>query len=114
VKVEDTPPPAIKPKPTEAKAIARPEPPPAPVAKVVEPPKAIEPPKTTPPPAKTTPPPATPKLAESGVKHTVKPKETFYSISRKYGVNVDELMRLNGMKDPGKLREGTVLKVPAK
>jgi LysM repeat protein len=46
--------------------------------------------------------------------HTVKPKDTFYSISRKYHVPVKELMRINGVTDPGRLREGTVLKIPAK
>ena len=50
----------------------------------------------------------------SGGTYTVKPKETFYSIARKNGVNVDELMKINGITDPGKLREGTVLKLPAK
>jgi LysM repeat protein len=46
--------------------------------------------------------------------YTVNPKETFYSISKKFGVNVNELMKLNNVKDPGKLHEGTKLKIPAK
>lgn len=111
-KVEDSPPPAPKPKttekiaesppaakskPTETKAVARTDTPPGPAAKPAEP-------KTT----------ETAKPAASSTTHTVKPKETFYSISRKYGVKVEDLMRVNNFTDPGKLREGIVLKVPAK
>jgi LysM repeat protein len=94
-KVEEAPP-AAKPKPTEAKAVARTETPPAHTAKS----EAAKP--------------ATSKPAASGATHTVKPKETFYSIARKLGVKVEDLMRVNGITDPGKLREGAVLKVPAK
>ena len=50
----------------------------------------------------------------AGSTHMVKPKETFYSISRKYHVSVDTLMKLNGYTDPGRLREGVTLKVPGK
>ncbi len=115
-KVEDSPPPAPAPKvvakvaeappapkakPTEVKAVERKESPAPAVTKTAElakPAAAVAKPKT-----------------EAGtVSHTVKPRETFYSISRKYGVKVDELMRINGITDPGKLREGVVLKVPAK
>jgi LysM repeat protein len=118
-KVEDTPPPALKPKvtakveesppaakpkPTEAKAIARTETPPAHTAKTSETAKS----EIAKPAASTT------KLAASGATHTVKAKETFYSIARKLGVKVDDLMKVNGITDPGKLREGAVLKVPAK
>lgn len=46
--------------------------------------------------------------------HTVQSGDTFYSIARKHGVNVQALMSLNGITDPGKLRKNTVLKVPAK
>ncbi|OAI57016.1 hypothetical protein AYO49_00420 [Verrucomicrobiaceae bacterium SCGC AG-212-N21] len=94
-KVEDTPPPA-KPKPTEAKAVVRNEAP----AKNTEPAKPAT--------AKS----ATTAKAASKAAHTVKPKETFYSISRKYGVNVNDLMKANGFSDPAKLREGIVLKLP--
>jgi LysM repeat protein len=106
-KVEEAPP-AAKPKPTEAKAITRPEAPPAHTAKASD---------TSKPKSETTKPTtaaSTSKPAASGATHTVKPKETFYSISRKLGVKVEDLMRLNGVTDPGKLREGMVLKVPAK
>jgi LysM repeat protein len=111
-KVEETPP--AKPKATEIKAVARPEPPPAAVAKSADVVKASPSASTkTAEPAAPKPAAAsTAKPAASGTSHTVKPKETFYSISRKYGVKVDDLMRINNFSDPAKLREGIVLKVP--
>lgn len=54
------------------------------------------------------------KPAASRGSHEVQAGETFYSISRKYGVNVNELMKLNSTIDPVKLRKGTVLRLPAK
>ena len=96
-KVEEAPP---KPKPTEAKAVAKSEST-GTTAKSATTTKATETP-------------ATAKPAVAGKSHTVKPGETFYSISRKYGVKVEDLMRLNSSTDPAKLREGIVLKVPAK
>jgi LysM repeat protein len=120
-KVEESPPPAPKPKftakveespptakqkPTEAKAISRTETTPAHTAKASETAKSenARPVATA----------NTSKPVSSGATHTVKPKETFYSIARKLGVKVDDLMKVNGITDPGKLREGAVLKVPAK
>lgn len=50
----------------------------------------------------------------SGSTHGVKPGETFYSIARKYGVGVNELMKLNGYTNAGSLREGVKLKMPSK
>lgn len=50
----------------------------------------------------------------SGGTHGVKPGETFYSIARKYGVGVNELMKLNGYTNAGSLREGVKLKMPSK
>jgi LysM repeat protein len=102
----DEAPPAAKPKPTEAKAVARTETPPAHTAKTGGTAKSEA--------AKPATASSTSKPAASGATHTVKPKETFYSIARKLGVKVDDLMRINGITDPGKLREGAVLKVPAK
>jgi len=46
--------------------------------------------------------------------HTVKSGETLWGISRKLGVNLQELMKINGMKDGAGLRIGAVLKVPSK
>jgi LysM repeat protein len=103
-KVEESPP-ASKPKPTEAKAIARTETPPSHTTKTSETAKS-----ETAKPATS----STAKPTASGATHTVKPKETFYSIARKLGVKVDDLMKINGITDPAKLREGAVLKVPAK
>ncbi|WP_166443026.1 LysM peptidoglycan-binding domain-containing protein [Phragmitibacter flavus] len=53
-------------------------------------------------------------VASSSRSHQVQNGETFYGIARKHDVNVNELMKLNGFTDPGKLRKGTVLKLPAK
>lgn len=104
--------------------------PPAPAAKPApEPAKANNPPAALDKPAQKRPeavakndqpakprPEATPAkpAASRGGSHEVQGGETFYSISRKYGVNVNELMKLNNVTDPGKLRKGTVLRLPAK
>lgn len=44
--------------------------------------------------------------------HTVQAGETAWGISRKYNVNVNELLRVNGISDPSTMRVGTVLKIP--
>ena len=44
--------------------------------------------------------------------HTVRKGETVYSISRIYGIDMAEFMRLNGISDPAKLRTGQRLKIP--
>ena len=44
--------------------------------------------------------------------HVVAKGETVYSISRAYKISQDELMKLNGIADPGKLREGQRLRIP--
>jgi LysM repeat protein len=44
----------------------------------------------------------------------VGPKDTLYSISRKYGVSVDALQKANGIKDPTMLRDGSKLTIPSK
>lgn len=108
---------AEAPKPTETKAQVRPE---APKPKPTETKAQVR--SDTAKPATATTKPAVSKSAEpakpapkaTGTTHTVKPKETLYSISRKHGVNVNDLMKLNNISDPSKLREGVVLKVPAK
>lgn len=43
--------------------------------------------------------------------HTVAPGETLFSIARRYGTTVEELARLNGLRDPGRIRAGQVLLV---
>lgn len=44
--------------------------------------------------------------------HTVRPKDTLYSIAKKYGMNVDLLMRVNRVRNPYNLRVGTRLCIP--
>lgn len=44
--------------------------------------------------------------------HTVAPGETLFSLARRYGTTVEELMRLNGLSTP-LIRVGQVLKLPA-
>ncbi|ETN88278.1 M23 family metallopeptidase [Thermus sp. NMX2.A1] len=43
--------------------------------------------------------------------HTVAPGETLFSLARRYGTTVEELARLNGLKDPSRIRAGQVLRV---
>ncbi len=85
-------------------------------------PAAATKPKTSKPPAKaqvaetkkTTPKPAAPaaKPAPKGRVHVVKNGETAYGIARIYRVNVDRLVKENGIK-PTALRPGTKLVIPA-
>ena len=114
--VADKPPhDAVKSKAPQADTPPSPKPAaPATVAKVDEPQKATpekSPPQEKASPAKVA---ATSRPALESRTHTVKPKETFYSISRKYHIPVNELMKVNGVTDPGRLREGTTLKLPVK
>jgi peptidoglycan endopeptidase LytE len=44
--------------------------------------------------------------------HVVQPGETLYRIALTYGVGVAELMRVNGITDPTKVRVGTRLLIP--
>ncbi len=39
------------------------------------------------------------------------PGETLFSIARRYGTTVEELARLNGLKDPNRIQAGQVLRV---
>ncbi|WP_038055785.1 peptidoglycan DD-metalloendopeptidase family protein [Thermus amyloliquefaciens] len=41
--------------------------------------------------------------------HTVAPGETLFAIARRYGTTVEELARLNGLRDPNRLQVGQVL-----
>ncbi|MEZ0347663.1 MAG: M23 family metallopeptidase [Thermus sp.] len=41
--------------------------------------------------------------------HTVAPGETLYGIARRYGTTVEALARLNGLRDPHRIRVGQVL-----
>ncbi len=43
--------------------------------------------------------------------HEVKKGETLWGISKKYGVRVDDLVKMNGIADPNKIYVGNTLKV---
>ena len=95
-------------KPVVASAPPRPVPTPSemskrPVTKADSPPKAV---------AKTTPQdkPAT----ASGGTHILAKGETLYRLSAKYGVSVASLIKANNIKDPGRMRDGMKLVIPAK
>ena len=47
------------------------------------------------------------------IRHTVKSGETLYGLSRKYSVSAEELMRLNRIADPARVRPGVVLRIPS-
>lgn len=53
-------------------------------------------------------------LASAKTYHRVQKSETFYSISKKYGVSVGKIMSANGVKDPRFLKVGQKLLVPGK
>lgn len=44
--------------------------------------------------------------------HTIKAGESLYGIARQHKVGVAELQSINGIPDPRKVRQGTVIKVP--
>ncbi|MDA7881851.1 N-acetylmuramoyl-L-alanine amidase [Akkermansiaceae bacterium] len=50
----------------------------------------------------------------SGITHVVAKSETFYSISRAYGVPVSNLMAYNKISDPRMLKLGQKIKIPAR
>ncbi|MBD5538901.1 MAG: LysM peptidoglycan-binding domain-containing protein [Desulfovibrio sp.] len=44
--------------------------------------------------------------------HTLQANETLYAVARKYNVSVAALQAHNGIEDPGRLRQGHVLRIP--
>ena len=50
--------------------------------------------------------------AVAGAEHTLQANETLYAVARKYNVSVAALQEHNGITDPGKLRQGHVLRIP--
>lgn len=44
--------------------------------------------------------------------HKVAPKETLYSISKEYGVTIEEIMQANHLKDATKISKGSTLLIP--
>jgi LysM repeat protein len=96
-------------KPVVASAPPRPVPTPSemakrPVTKADAPPKAAV--------AKTATK-AKPATAAGGT-HTLAKGETLYGLSARYGVSVASLIKANNIKDPGKMRDGLKLVIPAK
>lgn len=56
--------------------------------------------------------PASPKAVEAPT-HTVESGDNPWKIAQKYGIKLDELLKLNEIKDPKNLKIGDVLKLPA-
>lgn len=52
-------------------------------------------------------------IQDSGVRHKVKSGDSVWGITRKYKVSQADLLELNGIADPNKLRAGMELKIPA-
>lgn len=46
------------------------------------------------------------------VDHRVQKGDTLYSLSRKYGVSVDDIMKQNGLSSPNQLKTGIILQIP--
>lgn len=57
---------------------------------------------------------AAPKAVVKTTKHTVLPKETFFSISQKYGVTESEIKAVNKDLVKDGLKKGTVITIPSK
>ncbi len=65
-------------------------------------------------PSRTAPPTTAPRpAAASGRTHTLKAKETLYAVARQHNVKVEDLVALNGIRNPSAIPAGTVLKLPA-
>ena len=50
---------------------------------------------------------------ETAIAHTLQANETIYAVANKYKVSVAALQEHNGIKDPARLRQGQVLRIPA-
>ncbi|RKD23219.1 hypothetical protein BEP19_11500 [Ammoniphilus oxalaticus] len=44
--------------------------------------------------------------------HVVQPGENLWSIAARYGVSVQQIMRVNGITDPNRIYVGTVIQIP--
>lgn len=53
-------------------------------------------------------------VVSAATTHLVKKSETFYSLSRKYGVPASAIMKANGISDKGLLIAGSRVKIPTK
>ena len=54
------------------------------------------------------------KTSPSSAIHIVKKGETISKIASNYGVKYEDLVKLNGIRDPKKIQEGQTLKIPRK
>ena len=52
-------------------------------------------------------------VSDSGLRHKVKSGDSIWGITRRYKVEQEALLELNGLADPNKLRAGMELKIPA-
>ena len=59
-------------------------------------------------------PPKTVAKATAARSHTLKPGETLYRLSTKYGVSVAAIQKANNIKNPNSMRDGMKLVIPAK
>lgn len=46
------------------------------------------------------------------ISHVVQPGENLWMIAQRYGVSVQQIMRANGLTDPGLVFVGTTLRIP--
>jgi len=51
-------------------------------------------------------------VASPGREHRVKPGETLGTIAQKYHTTINQLIKINGIKNPHSLRPGQILKIP--
>ncbi|MEM9444789.1 MAG: LysM peptidoglycan-binding domain-containing protein [Verrucomicrobiota bacterium] len=56
---------------------------------------------------------AVPHPSPNYIRHVVKRGDTLYSISRRYGSKISELIAINNIKDPNLIRVGTSLNIPS-
>lgn len=57
---------------------------------------------------------STPLPNVEGIHYTVRPGDTLWSISRMYGVDMDNLVRVNGIADTTAIEKGRVIIIPVK
>ncbi len=53
-----------------------------------------------------------PSYSRAGVYHTVKRHQTLWRICKTYGVDIDEVARVNHIRDPSRIREGQKIFIP--
>ncbi|MFD2573799.1 LysM peptidoglycan-binding domain-containing protein [Spirosoma soli] len=94
-------------RPASSPAVAKAEPRPAPPAATLPEPKPVSPSVTA------TNRPASSSTRSTAGTHTVEPGQTYYSISKLYGLTVDELLTMNGLTTNDVLESGQKLKIGA-